>query len=110
MARRFGIRGLVRILVTNLAGAGIDMAEWDLAVRELTAAREDSSDELAANQITWSLVTIATWRGEDVSADVARLTAWGASLNDSQGQLATSELRAQVAFAKGDGRPPATSG
>ena len=73
-------------------------------MRELTAALEDSSDELAANQIRWSLVTIATWRGEDVGAEVARLVAWGSSLDDSQSQVAVSELRAQMAFAKGDGQ------
>ena len=103
IARRFGLRGFVPILAGNLASASMDVGEWDRAVRELTVARDESPDELAANRLSWSLVSFAAWRGEDVTSEMARLTPWAGSLGDA-GELAARGLRAEIAFAAGDFR------
>ena len=104
IARRFGLGGYVRTLVGNLASAAMDVGEWDRAVRELAAAREESPDELTANYLSWSLATYRSWRGEDVTAEVARLTAWAETFDDPGAREAPHGLRAEVAFAAGDFR------
>ncbi len=103
IARRYGLRGADRILLGNLAGAAMDVGEWDRAIRELKAAIDDAPDELAANYLSWSLVNYSAWRGDDVTTEVARLTAWALSLDDPAAREAPHELRAEVAFAAGDG-------
>jgi len=104
IARRYGLRGHVRILVGNLASAAMDVGEWDRAVRELITARDESPDELAANYLSWALLTYQSWRGEDVTAEVARLTAWAATFDDPGAREAPHGIRAEVAFAAGDFR------
>ncbi len=104
MARRYGLGGFERTLVGNMASAAVEVAEWDLAVRELVAAREASHDELASNFLSWQLHTVSVWRGEDVSAQRRQLIAWAESL-DEQGALdAIHGLKAEAAFGVGDNR------
>jgi hypothetical protein len=102
VARRFGLRGFVRTLVGNLAGAALDVGEWERAIQELTAARQDSSDEFERNYLRWSLFTFSAWRGDDVAAEVAELAAWAESIGESDAREAVHDLRAQVAFAAGN--------
>jgi class 3 adenylate cyclase/tetratricopeptide (TPR) repeat protein len=101
-ARRFGLRGYVRTLVGNLAGAAMEVGEWDRAIHELTQARDESPDELASNHMGWALVNFAAWRGEDVTAEIARLAAWAESFDEAGAREAIHELRAEIAFASGD--------
>lgn len=42
------------------------------------------------------------WRGNDVTAEIARLTAWAESFDDTGAREAVRELRAEVALASGD--------
>ena len=102
IARRFGLRGYIRTIVGNLAGAALDVGEWDRAIHELRTARDDSPDELAANHSSWALFNFAAWRGEDVTAEMARLTAWANSFDEAGARGAVRDLRAQVAYASGD--------
>jgi class 3 adenylate cyclase/tetratricopeptide (TPR) repeat protein len=101
IARRFGLRGFIRTLVGNLASAALEVGDWDRAVGELTSARDEAPDELAANHASWALNTFRAWRGEDVTAEVVRLAAWAESLDESARE-AIHGLRAEVAFAAGD--------
>ena len=102
IARRFGLRGFVHTLVVNLAGAALELGEWDRAVSDITTTRDESSDELAANYMSWALVNFTAWRGEDVASEVARLTAWAESFDESGARDAVADLRAQVDFRSGN--------
>jgi len=102
VAMRFGLRSFVHTLVGNLAAAALEVGEWDRAVREITAAREESPDEFARNYLAWAGLTFATWRGEEVAAESARLTAWANSFDDSGAREAVHGLRAELAFAAGN--------
>ncbi len=98
IARRVGLRGYVRTLVGNLASAAMEVGEWELAVREITVARDESPDELAANFMRWVLVNFSAWRGDDVASELAYLSAWAESIGESGPREAIQDLRAQVAF------------
>ena len=102
VARRYGLRGYIRTLVGNLAGAALEVGEWDRAIHELTVARDESPDELAANHASWALFNFTAWRGDDVTAEIARLTAWAESFDEAGAREAVHDLRAQVAYASGD--------
>jgi class 3 adenylate cyclase/tetratricopeptide (TPR) repeat protein len=102
VAMRFGLRSFVHTLVGNLAAAALEVGEWDRAVREITAAREESPDEFARNYLGWAGLTFAAWRGEDVAAESARLTAWANSFDDTGTREAVHGLRAELAFGAGD--------
>jgi tetratricopeptide (TPR) repeat protein len=102
VARRFGLRGFVRTLVGNLAGAALDVGEWERAIRELTAAGHDSSDEFERNYLRWNLFTFSAWRGDDVAAEADELSSWAESMGESGAREAVHDLRAQVAFAAGN--------
>ena len=41
-ARRYGLRAMIRMLVVNLAGASLQICEWDRAVEDLTTARDET--------------------------------------------------------------------
>jgi tetratricopeptide (TPR) repeat protein len=101
-ARRFGLRGLMRILVGNLASAAVGIGEWDIAEREIRIALDESTDELERNYLAWAMVTVAAWRGEDVSAESDRLVAWVRQLGDSSALEGISELLAEIAFGQGE--------
>jgi len=102
VAMRLGLRSAAGTLVENAAGAAIDVGEWERAVRELTVARDESLDELTHNLLSWHLVTFAAWRGDDVAAEVDRLTAWAESFDEKGAREAVHGLRAEVAFGAGD--------
>ena len=108
IARRFGLRGFVRTLVVNAAGAALEVGEWDRAIREVTVAREESSDELETNYLSWGLITFAAWRGDDVTSELARLTAWAESIGESGAADAVHDLRGSVDFAAGRFRAACT--
>jgi hypothetical protein len=102
VARRFGLRGFVRTLVGNLASAALEVGEWERAILELTAVRDESSDDFERNYLRWVLVTFSVWRGDDVAAEVAELAAWAEGIGDSGAREAVHDLQAQVAFAAGN--------
>ncbi len=104
IARRFGLRGFIRTLVVNAAGAALEIGEWDRAIGEVTAARDDSSEELARNHLSWGLFTFTAWRGGDVSPELDRLATWAESFDESGAREAILDLRAQVDFRSGDFR------
>jgi hypothetical protein len=87
--------------VGNLASASLDVGEWDLAIREITVARDESLDELAANYMRWVLFNFSTWRGDDVTSELAYLSAWAQGFGDSGARLAIGDLRAQLDFGTG---------
>ncbi len=104
VARRFGMRGFVRTLVGNLAGAALDVGEWERAIQELRAARDDSSDELERNYVRSGLITFSAWRGDDVTAEATELAAWAESTGESGAREAVHGMRAEIAFAAGNMR------
>ena len=101
IARRFGLRGFVRTLVANSASAALEVGEWDRAVRAVTIARDESGDELESNHLSWVLFTFSAYRGEDVSAELVRLTAWAESIGESGATDAIQDLRAEFHFSSG---------
>ncbi len=102
VAMRMGLRSSARTLVGNAASAAMEVGEWEWAIREVTAARDESLDELARNYMSWALVTFVSWRGDDVAAEVARLAAWAESFDETVARKAVHGLRAEVAFGAGD--------
>jgi class 3 adenylate cyclase/tetratricopeptide (TPR) repeat protein len=102
IARRHGLQAYMRTLSVNLASAAIDVGEWDRAARELTAARDESVDELGANHAAWALLQLEACRGDDVRAEGVRLTAWAEGLNDQGARDAVHDLRAYLALATSD--------
>ena len=101
IARRVGLRGYVRTLVGNLASASLDVGEWDLAIREITVARDESPDELSANYMRWVLFNFSAWRGDDMTSELAYLSAWSQGFGDSGGRLPIEDIRAQLDFGTG---------
>jgi hypothetical protein len=101
-AVRLGLRSSATTLVGNAASAAMEVGEWERAIREITAARDESPDEFARNLLSCFLVTFAAWRGDDVEAEVARLTAWAESFDETGAREAVHGLRADVGFGKGD--------
>jgi class 3 adenylate cyclase len=101
IARRVGLRGYIRTLVGNLASAAMEVGEWDLAILEITVARDESPDDLAANFMRWSLFNFSAWRGDDVTSELAYLSAWAESIGESGPREAIADLRAQVDFCTG---------
>ncbi len=104
VARRFGLRGFIRTLVGNFASAGLEVGEWDRAVHELVTTRDETTDELEANHMRWALLTFSAWRGDDVAPDVARMTAWVESFDESGPREALHGLHAEIDFAAGSFR------
>jgi class 3 adenylate cyclase/tetratricopeptide (TPR) repeat protein len=102
VATRFGLRGFVRTLVGNLAAAALEVGEWDRAIREVAAARDESPDELARNYLGWAGVTFGAWRGDDVAAEVSHLAAWAEGFGESGARDAVHGLQAEIAFGAGD--------
>jgi class 3 adenylate cyclase/tetratricopeptide (TPR) repeat protein len=102
IARRFGLRGFVRTLVGNLASVSLEVGEWERAIREITIARDESSDELAANHLSWVLFNFSAWRGEDVTSELARLSAWAESIGEASARESIDDLRAQADFGSGN--------
>ena len=102
VARRLGLRGFVRTLVGNLAESGLEVGEWERAIHELTSARDESADELAANHLSLILFRFASWRGDDVTAEMTRLITWAEGFDEPGTRDSVHDLRSQVAFASGD--------
>jgi hypothetical protein len=101
-ARRYGLRTLARIAVGNLAGACLQIGEWDRAIDELTSTRDETTDTLALNYLDWALLNFTAWRGEDLRDEVARLIAWARTFDDAAALQAVHDVEAQVAMASGD--------
>jgi len=102
VAVRLGQRSFARTLVGNAAEAALEVGEWEWAVRELSAARDDSPDEFARNYMSWGLFRFDAWRGVDVAAEIDRLTAWAEGFDETSASEAVHELRAEVAFGAGE--------
>jgi class 3 adenylate cyclase/tetratricopeptide (TPR) repeat protein len=101
IARRFGLRGFVRTLVANSASAALEVGEWDRAIRAIAAARDESADVLESNHLGWVLFTFSSDRGEDVTAELARLTAWAESIGESGAMDAIQDLLGEFHFGSG---------
>ena len=82
MARRLGRRSHALTLLGNLANPALDIGDWDWLAAELETAHDDETDEFARNYLSWALLAIAAWRGEDADDEVVRLTAWAKGFND----------------------------
>src|SRR5665811_2306412 len=95
IATRLGMRSYARDLVGNAATAAIEVGEWDRAIREVGAARDESLDERARYYLRWVLATFTAWRGEDVAAEVERLAAWVEVLSEPGARQAVRGLRAR---------------
>ena len=102
VATRLGRRSFVTTLVTNAAAAALEVGEWEWAVRVVTVARDESLDEFARNILGWVLLNFSAWRGDDVTAEVDRLTAWAESFDETGAREAVHDLSAQVALGAGD--------
>jgi class 3 adenylate cyclase len=101
IARRFGLRGFVRTLVANSASAALEVGEWDRAIAAIGQARDESVDELEANHLSWVLFTFASDRGEGVTAERDRLTAWATSMGESGATVAIHDLLGESHFGAG---------
>ena len=101
IARRFGLRGFLRTLVANSASAALEVGEWDSAVAAITAARDESADELEANHLSWVLFTFASDRGEDLATELARLSAWATSIGELGATEAIHDLLGEFHFGAG---------
>jgi class 3 adenylate cyclase/tetratricopeptide (TPR) repeat protein len=102
IATRLGMRAFARDLVGNAATAAIDVGEWEWAIREVSAARDESLDERARYYLRWVLATFSAWRGEEVLPEVERLAEWVEVLSEPGAMQAVRGLRAEVDFAAGD--------
>ena len=101
IATRLGMRSYTRFLVGNVEEAAIEVGEWEEAIRAVAAARDESPDDIGIGGFGMG-VTLAAWRGEDVSAEVERRAAWAEEHGETGARLAVRELRAEVAFGAGD--------
>ena len=110
IARRFGLRGFIRTLVVNAAGAALEIGEWDRAIGEVTAARDDSSEELARNHLSWGLFTFTAWRGGDVSPELDRLATWAESFDESGRGRPSWTCAPRSTSGRATSGPPATNG
>jgi hypothetical protein len=102
MARRLGRRSHALTLLGNLVSPAVDIGEWDAVAMELEAAREDETEEFGRNYLTWSVLPIRAWRGEEVAADMAEMARWAHSLGDTSAAEAIFGLRADVDLAQHD--------
>jgi class 3 adenylate cyclase len=101
-ARRLGLASFVHTLVGNAASVALETGEWDWAIREIEAARDESPDELARNYAAWQLITYGAWRGHDVNAELERLATWAEGFDETGAREAVHQLRAEAAFGAGD--------
>jgi hypothetical protein len=98
IARRLGRRGYARTLIANAAESALELGEWDWAVAEEEAARDEEVDEFGRLWFRWMLTTFRAWRGEDLATEQAELVAWAESLGESGALDAIHGLRAELAF------------
>jgi tetratricopeptide (TPR) repeat protein len=101
VATRLGRRSFVRTLMMNVGSAALDVGDWDGAVQELEAFRDEEADEAGAKFARWTLVSFAALTGEDVEAEVDDLAAWAATIGEDGAEVAVQGLRAEVAFSRG---------
>ncbi len=101
MARKYGLSGILPIVIGNISSAAIDVGEWEGAITLLTSARDEAPDELSANYAAWTLATFAAYQGDDIGSEVERLTAWAESFEDTGARASIHGLRAEAAFGSG---------
>jgi class 3 adenylate cyclase/tetratricopeptide (TPR) repeat protein len=101
IARRYGLGGVAFVVAGNLANAALEVGEWERGIAEATAARDESADETGANYAAWQLMTYGAFRGEDIAAELARLTAWVEGHKDESVREAVHGLLGDVGFASG---------
>jgi len=101
LARRYGLGGILYVVVGNLASAAVELGEWERGIEVATRLRDDAPDELSANYAAWALMTYDIFRGEVAGAEVERLREWARSFDDTVSQGALHELAAELSFAAG---------
>jgi hypothetical protein len=97
LVQRLGIRGWSYMLA-NAAGLAIRIGDWDWAARETDVAAESPHDIAAQMR----LAEIQGLRGQDVERELQRLAAIVADMTEVQAIASVDEIRAEVAFARGD--------
>ena len=101
IATRLGMRSYTRFLIGNLEEAAIEVGEWEFAIRAVTAARDESPDDIGIGGFGMG-VTLAAWRGEDVAAEIERRAAWAEEFGEKGASWVVRGLRAEVAFGAGN--------
>jgi class 3 adenylate cyclase len=101
VARRFGLRGFLRTLVGNSASAALEVGEWDKAIHEIEATRDDSPDELTTRHMGWVLFMFSSFRGEATDAEKERLESWAISIGESGSRDAVADLEGTFDFGRG---------
>ncbi|MFI5199192.1 MAG: hypothetical protein ACHQXL_02335, partial [Candidatus Limnocylindrales bacterium] len=102
IARRYGLGGYVRTILTNMGSAAMEVGEWDPALREVEAVRAENSVPLTEMYLRWGIFTFRAWRGEDLAAEAAELGAWARSFGETRSDAAVFDLQAQVDYALGN--------
>jgi tetratricopeptide (TPR) repeat protein len=100
IATRLGMRSYTRFLIGNVEEAAIEIGEWEFAIRAVTAARDESPEDIGIGGFGMG-VTLAAWRGEDVAAEIERRAAWAEEFGEKGASWVVCGLRAEVAFGAG---------
>ena len=99
LARKLGMAGYAFYLLGNAAELAIRMGDWDWALPELEEGIAASEHDQAARM---RRAEILGMRGDDVEAEMQRITDLVASWTELQAQSTIGEAHAVVALARGD--------
>jgi tetratricopeptide (TPR) repeat protein len=97
LVQRLGIRGWAYML-SNASALAIRIGDWDWAAREVAEAAQSPND-LAAQM---RHAEIQGLRGQDVEQELQRIADIVADMTEIQAIASVDEIRAEVAFARGD--------
>ncbi len=99
IARRFGLGGFIRTILVNLASVAMEVGEWDRALAEVQAFRAENVVPLTEMYLRWGTFIFKAWRGDDMTTELAELSAWARSIGESAANAAVFDLQAQVDYA-----------
>ncbi len=101
LARKLGLGGYAFYLIGNAAEMAIRMGDWDWVLPELDEAVAASDNDQAARMRRAEILGL---RGEDMAAEMQRLTELVAGWSEVQAHSAVDEVHALVKLARGEMR------
>ena len=101
LAHKFGMRGYAYYMIGNAGLLAMRVGDWEWAIAEAEEAAAGTDLDHAAR---WRLAEIRGLQGHDVDAELQELAGLVADMTELQAQSAVAEIRAQVAYARGDFR------
>ncbi|HEY6608781.1 MAG TPA: adenylate/guanylate cyclase domain-containing protein [Candidatus Limnocylindria bacterium] len=101
LTRKLGMRGYAYYMIGNATELAIRVGDWDWALAELEEAVATSEQD---NTALLRRAEILGLRGHDTSADLQHVADFVAEMTEIQAPATIAEVRALMAFARGDQR------